>query len=87
MEKANQPLIRLVPFGNCEREESIHVHIGVGQLNTFGVLFVERANVEGVGGIHFATWRNQGWSILLDVDLVPVDARKEVVLFDLFGSG
>ena len=51
----------------------------------FGVLFVEGADIEGVGGVDFAARWNQRRRILLHVDLLPINADEEWVLFDFVG--
>ena len=57
--------------------------VAVSYLDALGVFLVERANVEGVGRVHLAPWRDEGRRVLLVVDLVPVDAREERVLLHL----
>ena len=46
-------------------------------LNAFGVLLVEVANVERVGGVYLAARRDQRRRVLVQVDELPVDARAD----------
>ena len=54
--------------------------------HTLGVLLVKGANVKCVCGVHFSPWGDEGWRVFLLINLIPVHAAKEGVLFQLVGS-
>lgn len=73
----------LPSFADDHWEVFVQILIIVRQLDAFGVLLVERSNVECIGSINLATRRYQRWGILLQVHQLPVDALEERMLFDL----
>jgi len=58
----------------------------VTDLDSLGVFLVKRPNVEGVGGVDFATGRDQWRRIFLLIDLLPVHGHEERVLLQLHRS-
>lgn len=51
-------------------------------LDAFGVVLVEVADVERVGGVDLASRRHERRRILEQIDLFPVDVSKIRMLFD-----
>ena len=66
-----------------QREVFVQLLICFGQLQTFRVLLVEGADIEGVRGIDFPAGRNERRWILLLVDLSPVHTSEEGMSLEL----
>jgi hypothetical protein len=80
MDKKNTPL------RNSKREIPIHILILFSQFDPLSVLFIERSNIESISSVNFTTWWGQRRCILLRIDLMPVDAGEEWMIFDFFGA-
>ena len=73
-------------FGYLESSLSVLCCMSA-HLDALGVLLVEGSDVEGVGRVDLPTWGDEGWGVLLQVHLLPLQALKERVLLQLTRTG
>ena len=78
--------LQLPLLAERDGEVLVDLLVALAQLDALGVVLVEVADVERVGGVHFAARRHQRRRILEQVDLLPVDFAKVAVLLDLGGA-
>lgn len=55
--------------------------------DALSVLLVKAADIEGVGSVDLPSRRDQWRRVLLMVDLLPVNAREEYMLFHFISTG
>ena len=86
----DNPLLRsyliLPSLGYDQREVFVQLLVSIRQLQTFRVLLVEGADIEGVRGVDLPPGRDEWRGVLLLVDLSPVYSSEEGVSLQLLGS-
>lgn len=73
----------LPPLTDHDRETLIKLLVRFSDFDSFRVLLVKRADIEGIGGVHFSPRRHQWWRVLLQVHQLPVQVPEKGMLFYL----
>lgn len=74
-----------LPLRNCQRKVFVNFLILFSDLDSFRIILIEISNIASICRINFTLRWNERWRIILLINLFPVDAMKEGMVFDLSG--